>query len=93
MLDYYADWCIDCIRMENTTFSDPVVVQRMDEFVLLQVDVTDPRNSDTNAVKKRYSVYGPPAMLIFDELGRERQELRRYGYMESEEFLDHVGKI
>jgi len=25
MLDYYTDWCVDCIRMENATFSDPEV--------------------------------------------------------------------
>lgn len=93
MLDYYADWCIDCIRMEKSTFSDQAVVVELSDYVMLQADVTDPRNPATNAIKKRYGVYGPPAMLFFDASGSERRELRRYGYMGSEEFLTHVSKI
>src|SRR5690606_31840644 len=27
MLDFYADWCVSCIEMENFTFSDPAVAQ------------------------------------------------------------------
>ncbi len=93
MLDYYADWCIDCIRMEKSTFGNQAVVSELSDFVMLQVDVTDPRNPITNAIKKRYGVYGPPAMLFFDTSGNERNELRRYGYMGPEEFLNHVRKI
>jgi len=93
MLDYYADWCVDCVRMENTTFSDPKVRQVLNNFVMLQVDVTDPRNTQTNDLKKRYGVYGPPAMLFFNADGDEIGALRRYGYMGPDEFVDHVSKI
>ena len=93
MLDYYADWCVDCIRMENTTFSDVGVRQALRNFVMLQVDVTDPRNPDTNAIKKRYGVYGPPAMLFFDVAGNELKELREYGYMGPDEFMAHIKQI
>jgi len=93
MLDYYADWCVDCIRMENSTFADAGVRRALDNFVLLQADVTDPRNPDTNAIKKRYGVYGPPAMLFFDTSGNELRQLREYGYMGTDEFLAHIGQI
>ena len=93
MLDYYADWCVDCIRMENSTFSEPRVRHVLDNFVMLQVDVTDPRNPATNAIKKRYGVYGPPAMLFFDASGNERKELRRYGFMGPSEFIAHVKQV
>lgn len=93
MLDYYADWCIDCIRMENTTFSDARVRRALRNFVMLQVDVTDPRNADTNAIKKRYGVYGPPAMLFFNSAGEELRELRKYGYMGRDAFMAHIDKL
>jgi thiol:disulfide interchange protein DsbD len=93
MLDYYADWCVDCIRMENSTFADPRVRQILSNFVMIQVDVTDPRNSTTNALKKRYGVYGPPAMLFFDTVGKELKELRRYGFMGPDEFITHINQI
>ncbi len=93
MLDYYADWCVDCVRMENTTFTDPNVRKALENFVMLQVDVTDPNNSSTNNIKKRYGVYGPPAMLFFDVGGNELKALRRYGYMNATEFVEHIRNI
>lgn len=93
MLDYYADWCVDCIRMEKSTFAHPNVRQVLRDFVMIQVDVTDPRNPSTNAIKKRYGVYGPPAMLFFDRAGDEVRELRRYGFMEPDEFITHIKQI
>lgn len=93
MLDYYADWCVDCIRMEKSTFAHPNVRQVLRDFVMIQVDVTDPRNPSTNAIKKRYGVYGPPAMLFFDRAGDEVRKLRRYGFMEPDEFITHIKQI
>ena len=93
MLDYYADWCVDCIRMEKATFNDSQVVEILSEFVLIQVDVTDATNESTNAVKKKYGVYGPPAMLFFDRNGLELSELRRYGFMSPPEFLAHIAEL
>jgi len=91
MVDYYADWCVDCVRMENTTFTDPAVATRLNRaFVLVQIDVTDPDDPGTRAIKQAHGVYGPPAMLFFDASGSEVRSMRRYGYMGSEAFLDHI---
>ncbi|KAA3632072.1 MAG: protein-disulfide reductase DsbD, partial [Proteobacteria bacterium] len=88
MLDFYADWCTDCIRMEKSTFVDTDVRRRFDrEFVLAQVDVTDPNHEGGKAIKRRYGVYGPPAMLFFREGGEEIRDLRLYGYRGKDEFL------
>jgi thiol:disulfide interchange protein DsbD len=94
LLDYYADWCIDCLRMEKATFQHPEVAGQLnDRFVLLQVDVTDPGNAFSKAVKRRFSVFGPPAMLFFDGGGEERPELRRYGFMDPDDFLQHISAL
>ncbi|HSH43276.1 MAG TPA: protein-disulfide reductase DsbD, partial [Arenicellales bacterium] len=91
MVDYYADWCVDCVRMERTTFADPEVAGRLNrEFTLIQVDVTDPDDPGTRAIKRGHGVFGPPAMLFFDRRGREVRGMRRYGYMDRETFLDHI---
>ncbi|MEE8482759.1 MAG: protein-disulfide reductase DsbD [Acidiferrobacterales bacterium] len=88
VLDYFATWCTDCVRMEKTTFVDPEVVRLLDQrFIALQVDVTDPNNADAKAVKKRYGVFGPPAMLFFDVNGVERKDLNFYGYKSATDFL------
>lgn len=91
MVDYYADWCVDCVRMENTTFSEPRVARTLNErFALIQIDVTDPNDPGTRAIKRAHGVFGPPAMLFFDRQGGEVRGMRRYGYMDSEAFLDHI---
>src|SRR5690625_7271099 len=35
-LDFYADWCVDCVRMERRTFPDPQVAGRLGNFTLLK---------------------------------------------------------
>ena len=92
IVDFYASWCTDCVRMERTTFVDPRVAQAMTRFALIQVDVTD-NNADARAVKQRVGVLGPPAMLFFDAQGQEHRDLRFYGYKAADEFLAHIGKL
>ena len=88
ILDYYADWCVDCLRMEKSTFADPRVREELRQrFVVLQVDVTDPNHPDGKAIKQRFGVYGPPAMLFFSADGQERRELRTYGFRNVDEFF------
>jgi thiol:disulfide interchange protein DsbD len=94
ILDYYADWCTDCLRMEKATFSDARVREQLhNRFVLLQTDVTDPNNPEGKAIKSRFGVYGPPAMLFFAANGDEHRELRTYGFRNVDEFLALLHKI
>lgn len=65
MLDFYADWCVACKELEDFTFSQPVVRQRLASVKLLQVDVTANNNADRELLK-RYGLFGPPGVLFFN---------------------------
>ena len=94
LIDYYADWCTDCLRMERTTFSDPTVRQALAErFVLLQLDVTNAFSPETRALKQRFGIYGPPATLFLSADGREQRELRFYGFRSAGELLQLLDKV
>jgi len=94
MLDYYADWCTDCLRMEKGTFAQPAVRAEMQgRFVLLQADVTDPNDPEVKAMKSRFGVFGPPAMLFFGSDGTERRDLRAYGFRGPDEFLAMLHQV
>ena len=84
MLDFYADWCTDCLRMETTTFQDSDVIAALGAYRILKVDVTDPDDPEGAAIKKRYGVFGPPAILFFDADGREYETERRYGFVSAD---------
>jgi thiol:disulfide interchange protein DsbD len=92
LLDFYATWCTDCVRMEKTTFTDPRVRAALKNFVLLQADVTE-NNDASIAIKQKFGVFGPPALLLFSAEGSEKKDLRFYGYRNVEEFLAVLGKV
>ena len=90
ILDFYADWCTDCVRMENTTFRDASVVASLTDYRLLKVDVTDPDDHGTGQIKKRFGVFGPPAMLFFGTDGTEHRDKRIYGFLSAPQFVDLI---
>jgi len=94
MIDYYADWCVECLKMEETTFKDPAVrAELRANFAALQVDVTDPNDEKRKALKKRYGVFGPPAALFFDARGNQLKDKSFYGFKRADKFLQHLLSI
>jgi thioredoxin:protein disulfide reductase len=92
LLDFYADWCISCKEMEVNTFANPEVSKELKQFVLVQADVTN-NSPDNQALLKRYGLYGPPGILIFNQQSEELSALRIIGYMPPRRFLEQLQKI
>ncbi|MFZ6758238.1 protein-disulfide reductase DsbD [Undibacterium sp. Ji50W] len=91
ILDFYADWCVSCKEMERFTFSEPKVSEQLKQVRLLQVDVT--ANSDMEkALMKRFSLFGPPGIILFDRSGKEVPDSRIIGYLEPERFVQHLSR-
>lgn len=86
MLDFYADWCVSCKEMERNTFSDPAVQKQLDTMITLQIDMTLNSPDDKNLLKS-YGLYGPPAILFFDNKGQELTDSRVVGYQDAPTFL------
>jgi thiol:disulfide interchange protein DsbD len=89
MLDFYADWCTYCIKMEDYTFSDGRVQQALAGLTLLQADVTANDATDL-ALLNHFKLFAPPAILFFGADGRERADYRLVGYLGVDEFLAHL---
>jgi len=89
MLDFYADWCVDCKIMEKRTFTDANVHRALDNVLLLQADVT-PNDEIDQALLKAFGLFGPPAILFFGTDGNEIKSHRVIGFMAADEFAAHV---
>jgi thiol:disulfide interchange protein DsbD len=92
LLDFYADWCVSCKEMEKFTFADPVVAKKMQEFTLLQADVTA-NNEDDKALLKRFGLFGPPGIIFFDKTGKEIAGQRVVGYQPVAQFLSVLEQV
>jgi thiol:disulfide interchange protein DsbD len=86
MLDFYADWCVSCKEYERFTFREPKVRDKLDNLLLLQVDVTANTVED-KALLKRFGLFGPPGIVFFDAKGQEVTHRRVIGYEPSDQFL------
>jgi thiol:disulfide interchange protein DsbD len=92
MLDFYADWCVSCKEMEKLTFVDPAVRARLANTLLLQVDVTANDAAD-RAMLKRFGLFGPPGIILFDRGGKEIPDSRVIGYQDKNKFLASLSKL
>lgn len=94
MLDFYADWCIECVRYERTTFESPQVASLLagKDVKLIQVDVTEQNRADKK-LQRHFNIIGPPAIMFFNRDGQELKASRVAGYMGAEEFTTHVRQV
>ena len=90
-VDFYADWCVECVRMENTTFKSATVAEAFADYKLLRLDVTANDELD-KAVLKKFGLFGPPAFLFFGLDGQEIRHLRVIGYQDESEFTETIQK-
>lgn len=89
LLDFYADWCVDCKIMDRRTFSDPEVRRTLADAVLLRADVTANDAVDQELLR-HFGLFGPPAILFFDARGDELRQFRLIGYIDPDAFSRHA---
>lgn len=89
MVDFTADWCAPCKKLERNTFSDPAVVALSKEFELLQVDGT--KGSDRlNRLKDQFEVMGFPTVAFVRSDGTNIPEFKLESYEGPGPFLERM---
>ena len=92
MLDFYADWCVACKEFEKYTFHAPSVEAKLQDFVLLQADVTKNQVQDIELLK-HMNVLGLPTIEFWDANGEHVSNARLTGFMQAEPFLEHINRF
>ena len=78
--------------MEKLTFTDPAVSAKLQDFLLLQVDVTA-NGVDDKALLKRFGLFGPPGIIFFDRDGAESRSLRVIGFQSPQVFIQTLQRF
>ncbi len=68
-VDFWADWCGWCDRLNATTYLDPEVVDKAQEFVAVKIDTEG--SDEERAVATRYEVTELPTILFLSPEGRQ----------------------
>jgi len=92
LLDFYADWCVSCVIMDNKIFNKPSIKIALQNYKLLRVDVTQNTDSDQE-ILNRYSVVGPPTIIFLNRKGEEIKGQRIIGEVSANEFLTKLKSI
>lgn len=85
LLDFYADWCISCKSMASNTFQDPEVIKLLDQFNLVQADVTS-NDSVDKTLENHFNVLAPPTIIFFGPQCSELKQYRIVGEMDAKKF-------
>lgn len=86
MVDLYADWCVACKELDKYTFSEKKVAYLLKDLNLIKLDITK-TNDDNSKFLKDYELFGPPAILFFNNNGKEIRQARIVGFINAEDFI------
>lgn len=92
VVDFYADWCVECVQMEHGLFADPAVRDALSSVTALQVDVTAYDGAD-RALMRAFDVFGPPTVLFFHAGGDEAADQRLIGRIDTAGFIQRLDRL
>lgn len=83
LIDFYADWCGWCERMDKDTYTDPKVIELSKRFVMIKVNTEGARRASI-----KYGVRSLPTIVLTDASGREIGRVT--GYRPASSFLNEM---
>lgn len=85
-LDFSAQWCVSCKKIEREVYPLPEVRAALSSFELIRMDLTR-STPDQLALLRQLQVPGPPSALFFGADGRERRAQRLTGEFDASALL------
>lgn len=79
LVDFWASWCVWCIKMDEETYPDPAVQAAMKAYVPLKIDV-----DKLPDFQKQFKADGLPTTVVLDPSGKEIG--RVVGYQDATRF-------
>lgn len=84
LVDVTAEWCIECRIMDKNLFHNRPA--QMQDWQLVRLDITE-TTDDSKAILARYKLFGPPALLYYQDGQLTNQQVGEIDRSEFEQTL------
>ena len=84
LVDITAEWCIECRIMDKNLFHNRPA--QMQDWQLVRLDITE-TTADSKAILARYKLFGPPALLYYQDGQLVNQQVGEIGRAAFEQTL------
>lgn len=69
MIDFWAQWCVYCKKLDKAVWNKPEVVRESLRFVTIKIDATKADDDEMTAIKDEFKVPGLPRVIFIDSRG------------------------
>ena len=66
LIDFYADWCEPCKKMDRETWAKPEVIKEMSRVITVKIDI-----DQNKSLAMQYGIKAIPAVFVVDAYGNE----------------------
>lgn len=87
VVDITADWCIECRIMEKTLFTNRP--EQLADWQVVKLDISE-TNDDSRAILARYELFGPPALLYYNNGNLVQKQLGEVSRSDFEQALSSL---
>ncbi|MBT3180480.1 MAG: thioredoxin fold domain-containing protein [Candidatus Marinimicrobia bacterium] len=87
LIKFHADWCHNCVKMDQTTFKDTQVQSVLEKFIPVKIDV-DVASGIT--IAQNFNISAIPVVILLDESGKEIS--RVVGYQSPKELVRQLSQ-
>ena len=86
MIDFTAEWCGWCEKLDLETYSDEKLVNLADKLICIKVDADEEK-----AIARKFRIDGLPTVVFTDPEGNEVH--RVVGYLDSNDFMKEINTV
>ena len=93
MIDFMAEWCPPCKKMDKNTFSNTNIINKSNEFIAVRIDIDKQQNiaEQYNGNARKYGGIGIPNILFLD---KEKKNIRHIvGFHDVDQFLGIMDSV
>jgi len=87
LIYFWTTWCTYCEDYNANAYSDPAVLEQLDDFVLLAVNLED-NSQQAGQLQQQYEANYPPQHVAVTPDGEVLVEIN--GYAETDSFLSYL---